>query len=179
MNEIYDSPNVMKDLLGHSHDIVFSEIKDAYNKQFELKESLDRKAQANIQVAGIVITLLFGFSAFILTVFGQSFGIKAHILELTIISMILNTVGVLLAVKTLKLKDFQFMFADLNDGKLTEYLQSSKFVTLNSLIADYHITNDHNIHENKKKAHLLRVSQETIFVGLLVIPIVAIAFILV
>jgi hypothetical protein len=166
-------------LLGNSHELVLSEIKDAYNKQLELKETLDRKAQTNIQIAGIIITLLFGFSAFIFTIFGQAFENKIQVLELIVLSMIFNLASVLMAVRTLKLRDFQFMFSDLGQGKLKEYISSTKFVAINSLIDDYDNTNRHNIRENRKKANLLRISQETMFIGILIIPIVIVAFILI
>ena len=48
-----------------SHEVILQELKDAYQRQWDLKDSGDKKATSIITISGILTSLLFGFAGFI------------------------------------------------------------------------------------------------------------------
>jgi hypothetical protein len=81
-------------------EIILQELKDAYNRQWDLKDSDERKATGIVTISGIITSLLFGFTGFLHNV--STINYYDLVIFLIGVSVIANALAVLLSILSLK-----------------------------------------------------------------------------
>ena len=97
-----------------SHEVILQELKDAYQRQWDLKDSHEKKATSIITISGILTSLLFGFAGFI----HNSESTIAYfdvVIGFVIISIASNSLAVLFSIISLRMKDYRFVYTDLTN----------------------------------------------------------------
>jgi hypothetical protein len=72
--------------------LFLQELKDQYEKEFELKDALEGKANNILTISGLVATLLFGFGSFMIDKLGSSYEFLIPVTILLIMGIIGNVV---------------------------------------------------------------------------------------
>jgi hypothetical protein len=151
-------------------EVIFDELKRSYDKQWNLKDSHERKATSFITISGIITTLLFGFSGFLQnpSILITNFGTVLFFITLSIIA---NVLAVLFSIISLKMKDYSFILTDIDDTILTEQRAKNKVQVIDNLINEYHKSVSHNSRQNDSKLTWLKVAYWLLFSGIAIIPI--------
>lgn len=162
------------------HEVILQELKDAYQRQWDLKDSHERKAISIITIAGILITLLFGFAGFIIRINSASPITHYNLVILfIIISIGANSLTVLLSIISLKMKDYIFLYTDtFKENKTKEavlkHSMKPKQELLSDLLIEYSDAINHNAQQNQSKLRWLKVAYWSLFSGIISILIVII-----
>lgn len=151
-------------------EVILDELKRSYDKQWNLKESHERKATSFITIAGIITTLLFGFSGFLQnpSILITNF---STVLFFITSSIIANVLAVLFSIISLKMKDYSFILTDIDDTVLSEQRTKNKVQVINNLIEEYHKSVSHNSRQNNSKLTWLKAAYWFLFSGIAIIPI--------
>jgi hypothetical protein len=157
-------------LNGVSHRTVLDEMKDSYEREWTRKSTLESKANNNITVSGVVITLLFGFVAFI---FPHTNGVPNvnAIVQIILGSIILNVICLLLSVLAFRMLNYDYVFSATEKPILAEYKNSTDFEVVNNLIDQYHDAMIKNTKQNDTKSRLIGIAQWFLFAGIVLIPV--------
>jgi len=155
---------------GVSYRIVLDEVKDSYERQWTRKTILEGKANNNITVSGVVITLLFGFVAFIYPP-GNHVPNVNWIVLIILFSIGLNVICLLLSVLASRIQGYDFVFSTGDKTILQEYKDATQFKAIDSLIDEYHDAMVANTKQNNTKSDLSGLAQWLLLVGIGLIPI--------
>jgi hypothetical protein len=166
-----------------SADSFREELKAEYEKDFELKERLDNKANNIVTMAGLVAAIFAGFITFVLE------DAVAPNFWLLIASIIALLVELYFLVKTIqssitstKVANYQHVFLwshfindkdELNHMRINEWKQATRKQFNDTLIQDYLKCSRRNHELNEKKASDIEKAQKYFFRAIAVIPIAA------
>lgn len=157
------------------------ELKCQYEKEFEIKNSLETKANYNLASSGIVVGLLFTFGVALLQTFREISNIN-YIIALLLFSIGFFVTSVFFSVLALRIKDYYFAFLHdyfyteentLNEQTINEYknMDSEKF--FDKRIELYLRANKYNYTENENKATRIEIAHWLFLggIGLILITI--------
>ncbi|MFI5423492.1 MAG: hypothetical protein WB587_11525 [Nitrososphaeraceae archaeon] len=156
-----------------SHEVILQELKDAYQRQWDLKDSHEKKATSIITISGILTSLLFGFAGFI----HNSESIITHfdlVITFVIISIASNSLAVLFSIVSLRMKDYRFLYTDLTDDDIIKETNKPKLEVLGNLMGEYNKSTNHNAEQNQSKLKWIKTSSWFLFAGIVTILFVLI-----
>ena len=157
-------------------ELLLQELKVVYDRQWELKDSLERKANNIVIISGIITSLLFGFTSFQFSGNNSNNIFQIHhpdyVIWLIIVSIVSSAVAVLLSVLSLRIKPYQFLLVEMNEDDLTQLRIRTKPEVIDRLIKDYHESIKYNTKENKSKTRLVRIANWFLFAAIANIPLV-------
>lgn len=155
------------------HELILQELKDAYQRQWDLKDSHEKKATSIITISGILTSLLFGFAGFIhnsestITYFDI-------VITFVIISIASNSLAVLFSIISLRMKDYRFVYTDLTNDDIIKEFSKPKIEVLGNLMGEYNRSTNDNAKQNQSKLKWIKTSSWCLFAG-----IVSILFVLI
>lgn len=166
-------------------DVLLAEIRKSFETQLDLKKNLESKATNTITVSGLIITLLFGFSTFLLKGPLQS---ENYYYIPILLSIILSIIALLCALRSLRITEYSYVLIDnqVNGPKLQDVVDQLMRLDndsrLERLIDSYVASIKINSFQNQRNAGYISVSQTLLFVAILsigvTIALVVIPFIL-
>lgn len=118
---------------------VAEELKFRFEKQLEIKASLEDKAKNTISTAGIITSLVFGFVTFSTSVFGFRFPVLLSII--IVASIIFSIVSILVSIWSLRVQDYRFYWNLKNIRNIKEDLKKAKDTDLPADYIDEYIEN--------------------------------------
>ncbi len=118
-------------------EVILQELKDAYDRQWDLKDSTERKATGIVTISGIITSLLFGFAGFLHNN-ASTITYYNYVIFLVTVSIVANVAAVLFSVMSLKIKDYRFMFTDVNEDAIIKQRLRTKPEVIDTLIREYH-----------------------------------------
>lgn len=151
------------------HEIILSELKDAYEREWIRKSNIENKISNNITISGLIVTLLFGFVAFVFPPSNSVPHLQIIILIL-LVSIILEVICLFLSVIAYRQQDYDFIFSLLDESMLNQYKQSRSLILINSLIDQYRSARKKNAGENNKKVGLINIAQGLLLTGITLVP---------
>jgi hypothetical protein len=160
--------------------LFLQELKSQYDKEFDLKNTLEGKANYLLTIAGVVSTLLFGFGTFLIDNLDTSYPFLSYITTLITLGVAINIVSVLFSVLSFKIQPYRYVmpynhfFNDdgtFNEEAIEEYRDADIGVFKDTLIETYLRCIKHNDLTNKGKAVKVKVAQWLFFAGVITIPI--------
>jgi hypothetical protein len=152
------------------HRTVLDEMKESYEREWARKSILESKANNNITVSGLVVTLLFGFVAFIFPPANAVPNVNT-IIQIILGSIVLNVTCLLLSVLAFRMLNYDYVFSTDDKRAVDEYKNSTDFEVINNLIDQYHDAIIRNTKQNDTKSKLVGIGQWLLFFGIVLIPI--------
>lgn len=144
-------------------EIILQELKDAYSRQWDLKDSTEHKATGIVTISGIITSLLFGFTGFLHNIASNYYD---HVIFLIGVSIVTNAIAVLLSVLSLKIKNYRFMLTDISMDVIVGLRTKTKPQVIDELINEYHKAINHNSRHNESKARLVKIANWFLFAGI-------------
>jgi hypothetical protein len=157
------------------NELVLQELKSAYEREWNRKESFENKANHTIAISGTIATLLFGFTAFLFTNSPHENNFFNVIMIALVSSVSASIISILLSVLASRIQNYAYAIHNID---LKEYKDSTKYIVTNSLINDYYSALQLNADENDKKAKWMRYAHWVLFFSILTILIPLILFFL-
>ena len=163
-------------------DLFLAELKSHYDKEFELKNTLESKANYILAAAGIVVTLLFSFGSPIIEKLAQHSEVflTARVLLITGISA--NVLAILCSVLAFRITLYKYAMpsdafyddkGNLNDEVIAEYSDGNDLdVFGDTMIETYLDCNRHNDAMNNEKTIKIKIAQWSFFTGIVIIPLI-------
>ncbi len=144
-------------------EIILQELKDAYNRQWDLKDSDERKATGIVTISGIITSLLFGFTGFLHNITTITYD---YVIFLIGVSVIANALAVLLSILSLRIKNYRFMLTNVKMDIIFGLRAKSKPQVIDELIKEYHEAINDNSRNNESKAKLVKIANWFLFAGI-------------
>lgn len=162
-----------------------NELKEQYNKEFELKNTLETKANYNLVASGVVVTLLFGFGATLLNT-SNPVPYLLPIVSIVLAGVILFVVSILFSIFTLRIKQYQY--ATLHEYFYTEegcfdeeakkkYKEMKDDDFFNERVDTYLRSNSSNFTENEYKAKNVKWAHRLFLAGMATVPVAILFFV--
>lgn len=154
------------------------ELKKQYDKEFELKNNLETKANYLLTSSGIIIGLLFSFGATILGKPNSSFYFSLTI-GLLLGDIIVFIVAIIFSANATKITRYRYSALHKNfyndDGTFDEefknqYKTMSNEKFLNDRIDEYLACNRQNFDKNEGKAKSIKITQILFSCGVGIVP---------
>lgn len=156
-----------------SHEVILQELKDAYQRQWDLKDSHEKKATSIITISGILTSLLFGFAGFIHNI-ASTITHFDIVIVFVIISIASNSLAVLFSIIGLRMKDYNFVYTNKTKAKILEETNKPKIIVLGNLMDEYNTSISHNAQQNQSKLKWVKAAYWALFAGIIAILIVII-----
>lgn len=167
--ENISSKEILKRLDELPHEVILQELKDAYSRQWDLKENHERKATSIITTSGILISLLFGFAGFFhannSVILQNNFAIA-----FLVGSIAANVLAVLFSIIGFRLKNYQFMYTNIDNSAIKRDLERRKIEIICDLLGDYNASIKHNANQNNSKLKWIKAASWFLFAGIVAIP---------
>jgi hypothetical protein len=159
------------------------ELKSQYEMEFELKNSLETKANYNLVASGVVVGLLFTFGVALLDTFNWVPNIQM-IFTLLLLSIGSLTISILFSVLVLRIKGYYFTFLpnyfyngdNFDYEAINEYRDMDYDMFLNKRIELYLKANKTNFKENENKATKIEIAHWLFFGGIILVLITVLIF---
>jgi hypothetical protein len=145
-----------------TNSLFLQELKEQYEKLFEITDALEGKANNLLTVAGLVATLLFGFGSFIVDKFDATYNMLTPVTILLMIGIVGNVISIFWSVMVFRIKDYLIAMdskhfydqnGNINEQKVEEYRdEQDENVFTDTLIDTYLKCNRHNGLRNDEKA---------------------------
>ncbi len=164
---------------------LLDELKTQYEKEFELKRTLETKANYNLVPAGVVVGLLFGFGATVLNSIDAVPNISLVIYSL-LVGIILFVVSILFSVLALRIKIYYYASPHehfyneegmLDEEEINEFRNMEPDAFLDDRIHTYLRANKSNSIENDYKASKVNVAHWLFVFAMITVPITILIFI--
>ena len=155
--------------------IILNEIRNSYQIQFDLKRNLESKATNAITVSGLIITLLFGFSTFLIKGPIQMVWLQ-YFYVLVLASIILSIIALLYALRSLRIIEYSYVLVDsyVNGPKLQvvdALMVPDNDSALDNLIYSYVASIKINSFQNGRNADYISRSQISLFIAIISIGV--------
>jgi len=162
--------------------LFLQELKDQYQKEFELKDALEGKANNLLTISGLVATLLFGFGSFLIDKLGSTYEFLIPVTILLIMGIVGNVVSIFWSVLAFKIRPYKYSMpydhffnkdGSFNEKHVEEYRDEKDVeVFTNTLVDTYLTCNRHNRLQNASKAFKIKIAQWFFFGSIIIVPIV-------
>ncbi len=161
------------------------ELKTQYEKEFELKTTLETKANYNLVSAGVVVGLLFGFGATVLDGIDVVPNISL-VLSSLLVGIILFVASILFSVLALRIKVYYYASTHehfyneegmLDEEVINEFRNMDTDKFLDDRIHTYLRANKSNSVENDYKASKVNVAHWLFVFAIITVPITVLIFI--
>lgn len=174
-------------------DLFLEELKSQYKQEFELKSTLENKANYLLIAAGVTLSFLFSFGVELIGELNQNYEYLTVVIGFLMLGIITNGISILFSVLGVAptlyryalpynrffIKDptnnkFKFddkMIEEYQDG-VGEHESESKKIFKESMVENYLRCNLQNGQQNEKKAIIIKIAQWLFFAGAISIPIV-------
>ena len=174
-------------------DLFLDELKSEYDKEFELKSSLENKANYILIAAGVTMSLLFSFGAVLVDKLNSDYQYLIVVVIFLMVGVVTNGASVLFSVLGFSIKHYRyplpyhaFFTKDsstkklvFNDEVIEEYrdgLGETKAESIQifkeSIIENYLRCNKQNAIQNYNKAKKIKIAQWLFFAGAITIPLI-------
>lgn len=159
-----------------------NELRLQFEKDLDLKKTLDEKASRMITIAGTIVGFLFAFGTFILTRIGTEYAYVWLIKELLIGGIAVGILAILFATLASQLKKYRYVMGheifynkdgSRNKDKITEYADMDVSNFQDKMIKEYLQSINENSKTNHWKATTVILSQWS-FIGSIVTTLVLI-----
>jgi hypothetical protein len=166
-----------------SQDRFLDELSKQFDRELDLKNSLENKSSYLLTVSGIIIPLIFGFGIFMIEKIPSDYHFLAHVQVILILVLVSNLVSIIFAVMAAKIRDYSFpvlhdKFVKFEKKKpiiieteVKKYSSAKKEVLDEMLIEEYLKSNSHNFNANESKAFYIKSGQTVLLGSLALIPI--------
>jgi|GEM_PF-462488 len=169
-------------------DLFPNELKSEYNKEFELKTTLENKANYLLIAAGVTMSLLFSFGAVLVDKINSDYQFLILVVLFLLISVVTNGISVLFSVLGFSIMPYRYTlpshvfynddgtFIDeaikqYRDGIGKDSTESEK-IFKESIVEAYLRCNRQNAVQNKNKATKIKIAQWFFFAGAITIPFI-------
>jgi len=174
-------------------DQFLGELKSQYKQEFELKSTLENKANYLLIAAGVTLSLLFSFGVELIGELNQNYEYLTIVIGFVMLGVITNGISILFSVlgfaptlyrytlpyNRFFIKDptnnkFKFndkMIAEYQDG-VGENESESKEIFKESMVENYLRCNLQNGQQNERKAIIIKIAQWSFFAGAISIPLI-------
>lgn len=175
---------------SNTTDQFIEHLKSQYDKEFEIRQNLDNKANNMIATAGTVTGLLFGFGTFLVTNIDRNYIFLNYAMISLIVAIIATIVSVFLSMISSRIRTYNFVMKhdsfflngdsrkkgngedeNYNENAIEEYKKMATEGFQDIIIHDFLASNKHNSEINDSKAVMVVWSQRTFMVGLVIITI--------
>ena len=169
-------------------DLFLEELKSQYKQEFELKSTLENKANYLLIAAGVTMTLLFSFSPTIFTYVKPDYQYFHYVIIFLFIGILSNGLSVLFSVLAFAIKPYRYAMThdiffnktgDFNYSKIKEYRdgegkdkEESEKIFKETIIETYLRCNRNNGKQNSTKAIKVQIAQWFFFSGMIFIPLI-------
>jgi hypothetical protein len=157
------------------NELVLQEIKSAYEREWNRKESFESKTNHTITISGTIATLLFGFTTFLFTSLSHENDFFNVIMITLVGSVSSSIVSILLSILASRIQNYAYAIHNID---LKEYKDSTKYIVTNSFINDYYSALQLNANQNDKKAKWIKYAQWVLFFSIFIVLIPLILFFL-
>jgi hypothetical protein len=165
--------------LSNSKKEFLSELKAQYEKEFELKNSLENKANYLLVASGVVAGLLFSFGANLSDEFSKSiyFG---YVIASLVSGISLFVAAILCSALALRIRLYRYATVHIifyhddgtfNEDNKTAYVEMEEDEFLDNRIDEYLKSNKRNFEENEYKASKISIAHAIFFSGMATVPI--------
>jgi len=164
-----------------SKDLFLEALKSQYDKEFELKDALEGKANNLLTIAGVVSTLLFGFGTFLISNLNADYQPLPYLSFLLVVGVVTNIISILFSVMSFKIQPYSYAMAynnfynedgTFNEETIEEYRDEKDVnVFKETIIETYLRCIKHNDLMNNGKALTIKIAQWFFFAGALTIPL--------
>lgn len=86
------------------------QLKDQYKMIFDIKTSLENKANNIISISGTVAALLFGFGIFLIDKLGPTYQLTSYVSFILIVSIGGSVLAILLSIWSFKIQPYSYVF---------------------------------------------------------------------
>ena len=171
----------------NSVDEFLDELKNQYNRQHDIKNSLENKSSFLITVCGIVIPLLFGIGVFVIEkIDSNNYPLLIFLKVILGLIIGMNILAIVIAVLSTRIKKYQAPFlhsifftnsSNINNSEVKSYTNLEQKEFNEKLIEQYLHSNKHNFEVNEKMTKYIRIGQYVFIISLVLVPIlIAILF---
>jgi hypothetical protein len=169
-------------------DLFLDELKSEYDKEFELKSSLENKANYILIAAGVTMSLLSNFGAVLVDKLNADYQYLIFVVVFLMTGVVTNGISVLFSVLGFSIKPYRYplpyhafftkegMF---NEGAIKQYSEGmgkdkpeSEKIFKDSIIENYLRCIKQNAIQNKNKAIKIKITQWFFFAGTIAIPFI-------
>jgi hypothetical protein len=91
-------------------DLFLEELKSHYKQEFELKSTLENKANYLLIAAGVTMTLLFSFGSTLIGNLNLNYQYLYYVISFLLLGIITNGISILFAVLAFTIKPYRFVF---------------------------------------------------------------------
>jgi len=174
-------------------DLFLEELKSQYKQEFELKSTLENKANYLLIAAGVTMSLLFSFGAELTGSLNFNYQYLSIVIGLLMLGVITNGASVLFSILGFSLKPYRYTLPyesfftkdplngnlSFNDKAIEEYRDGkgetdaeSIKIFKESIIENYLRCNLQNGKQNESKAIKIKIAQWLFFAGAITIPFI-------
>jgi hypothetical protein len=174
-------------------DLFLDELKSEYDREFELKSSLENKANYILIAAGVTLSLLFSFGSMMVGTLTSNYEYLNLVIVSLMIGVVTNGISVLFSVLGFSIKHYGYpfpyhvFFKDdpsnnklvFNDEVIEQYRDGlgdtgpeSIQIFKESVIENYLECNKENAIQNYNKATRIKIAQWFFFAGAISIPFI-------
>jgi hypothetical protein len=164
-----------------SKELLIEELRMQYNKDWDIKDSLDGKASSMITVSATVAALLFGFGAFMLKSISPSYEFMSLFLYLLIASIVGTVASIILSTLAFRIQKYKIALGDSifydekTDERIEEMVEKYKTSPLdkfrNTMVNAYLKSIRENNKRNRGKAKMISIAQIVFSGSMIVFPI--------
>jgi hypothetical protein len=159
----------------------FQEVKEQFQRQLDIKDSLEGKANNLLTISGTVGTLLFGFGTFLIEKIAPQYPFILIITTFLVAGIIAIVVALLYAVYAFRLQAYLFPIHhriffpnnQLSNAIIGQFEAADVAEFYVTMINAYLNGIKMNSEKNDEKASRLKLSQYFFIAGVLTIPIIA------
>ena len=164
-----------------SKELFIEELRMQYNKDWDLKDSLDGKASSMITVSATVAALIFGFGAFILKGISPSYEFLSLFLYLLIASIVGSVASIMLSTFAFKIQKYTVALGDRifydkkTDKRIEKMVEEYKTAPLdkfrNTMVNAYLKSIRENNKQNRLKAKMISIAQMVFSGSIAIVPL--------
>jgi hypothetical protein len=166
---------MIEDPTKSTRELFVEELRKSYDKGWEVKNTLETKANNIITISGTVASLLFGFGTLFLKNLDPHYQLLPEFVGLLVGGIIISIVAILFSSLSFRLRKYEVpigpdFFA--NNQNLIDDFKTAKTDTFNNtMITAYLRCMEQNNKQNDGKVRVISIAQWSFFVSMIVIPI--------
>jgi hypothetical protein len=158
-----------------SKDLFVEELRNSYQKGWEVKATLETKANNIITISGTVATLLFGFGSLFLESLNPDYQLLSVFIGLLMIGIIASVIAIICGGLSFRIRTYDVPVGpDYFSGKpekIDEFKKATSDTFNNTMISAYLKCMNQNNDENERKVKYISPAQWLFFISMIVVPI--------
>jgi hypothetical protein len=164
-----------QDTSKSSRELFVEELRNSYQKGWEVKSTLETKANNIITISGTVATLLFGFGSLFLGSLNPDYQLLSVFIAFLLIGIIASVIAIIFGGLSFRIRTYEVPigldFFAKRPELIDEFKKATSDTFYNTIITAYLRCMKQNNDENESKVKHISIAQWLFFTSMIVTPI--------